>query len=85
MFHAKTAVIDGVWSIVGSTNLDLWSFTRNDGVNAVILGQNFAGAMEAMFAADLKASHEIRPKEWRSRPFTGRIKEWFSPLLSYWL
>jgi phosphatidylserine/phosphatidylglycerophosphate/cardiolipin synthase-like enzyme len=54
-------------------------------VNAVILGQNFAGAMEAMFAADLKASHEIRPKEWRSRPFTGRIKEWFSPLLSYWL
>ena len=85
MFHAKAAVIDGVWSIVGSTNPDLWSFARNDEVNAVIMGQNFAAAMEAMFAADVETSHEIRPEEWRSRPFTGRIKEWFSRLLSYWL
>ncbi len=29
LLHAKTAVIDGVWSTVGSTNLDFWSFSEN--------------------------------------------------------
>jgi cardiolipin synthase len=85
MLHAKTAVIDGVWSAVGSTNLDLWSFARNDEVNAVILGREFADEMEAMFAADIEASNEIRREEWKGRPLTGHIKEWFSRLLSYWL
>ncbi len=85
MLHAKTAVIDGVWSTVGSTNLELWSFARNDEVNAVILGQDFAAEMEAMFAADIEASHEITPEEWKSRPLTSHIKEWLSRLLSYWL
>jgi cardiolipin synthase A/B len=85
MLHAKTAVIDGVWSTIGSTNLDLWSFARNDEVNAVILGQEFAAEMEAMFAADVEASNEIRLEEWKSRPLTSHIKEWFSRLLSYWL
>jgi phosphatidylserine/phosphatidylglycerophosphate/cardiolipin synthase-like enzyme len=85
MLHAKTAVIDGVWSTVGSTNLDLWSFARNDEVNAVILGREFADEMEAMFAADIEASNEIRREEWKGRPLTGHIKEWFSRLLSYWL
>jgi cardiolipin synthase A/B len=85
MLHAKTAVIDGVWSTVGSTNLDLWSFARNDEVNTVILGQDFAAEMEAMFAADIKASNEITQQVWKSRPLTSHIKEWFSRLLSYWL
>ena len=85
MLHAKTAVIDDVWSTIGSTNLDLWSFARNDEVNAVILGQEFAAEMEAMFAADVAASHEILPEEWKSRPLTSHIKEWFSHLLWYWL
>ena len=85
MLHAKTAVIDGIWSTVGSTNLDLWSFARNDEVNAVVLGREFAAEMEAMFAADIAASHEIRREEWRSRPLTSRIKEWLARLFSYWL
>ncbi len=84
MLHAKTAVIDGVWSTVGSTNLDLWSFARNDEVNAVILGQKFSSEMEAMFADDIEASNEIKLEEWKSRPLTSHIREWFSRLL-YWL
>ncbi len=60
MLHAKMAVIDGVWSTVGSTNLDLWSLARNDEVNAVILGQEFPSEMEAMFADDIEASNEIK-------------------------
>ncbi len=85
MLHAKTAVIDGVWSTVGSTNMDLWSFARNDEVNAIILGQDFASQMEEMFEGDIKASNEIRLEEWKSRPLTSHLKEWFSRLLSYWL
>jgi cardiolipin synthase A/B len=54
-------------------------------VNAVILGQDFGAEMEAMFADDIKASQEITPEEWKSRPLPGRMKEWFSRLLSYWL
>ena len=41
MLHAKTAVIDGVFSTVGSSNLDWRSFTANNEINAVILGDDF--------------------------------------------
>ncbi len=85
MLHAKTAVIDGVWSTIGSTNLDLWSFARNDEVNAVILSQDFAAAMEAMFAADMEASQEIKREEWGQRWLGARLKEQLCRLLSYWL
>ena len=44
--HAKTAVIDGVWSTVGSTNLDRRSFLFNQEVNTVVLGSNFHHARE---------------------------------------
>lgn len=85
VLHAKTAVIDGVWSSVGSTNMDLWSFLRNDEVNAVILGRDFASQMEAMFTKDLENSDAIHFEEWKHRTVGERMKEWFSRLFSYWL
>ena len=85
MLHAKTAVIDGVWSTVGSTNLDLWSFLRNDEVNAVILSRDFAAEMEAMFGKDIEDSHQIHLEQWKKRPFGERAKEWLTRLLQYWL
>jgi len=50
LLHAKTAVVDGVWSTVGSTNLDWRSFLDNDEVNAVVIGRDFGTRMQAMFA-----------------------------------
>jgi cardiolipin synthase len=85
MLHAKTAVIDGVWSTVGSTNMDLWSFLRNDEVNAVILGRDFAAEMEAMFGKDIEESHQIHLDQWEKRPLSERAKEWLARLLQYWL
>jgi len=85
MLHAKTAVIDGVWSTVGSTNMDLWSFLRSDEVNAMILGQDFATEMEAMFAKDLEECKQIFLEQWKKRPFGDRVKEWFTRLLAPWL
>ena len=85
MLHAKTAVIDGVWSTVGSTNMDLWSFLRNDEVNAVILGRGFASQMELLFEKDIEDSHQIRLEQWKKRNFRERAKEWLARLLQYWL
>ena len=85
LLHAKTAVIDNVWSTVGSTNMDFWSFSSNDEVNAVILNKEFAAEMEKMFAADLAASHEILPEEWKKRPVFKKMKGWFAHQFKRWL
>ncbi len=85
MLHAKTALIDGVWSTIGSTNMDLWSFLRNDEVNAIILGSDFANEMEVMFEKDVAESNQIHLEQWKKRPLAERVKEWLTRLLQYWL
>jgi cardiolipin synthase len=85
LLHSKTAVIDGVWSTVGSTNLDWRSFMDNDEINAVILGRDFAAQMTAMFAKDLAASQAIDQKTWQDRPPQFKLKEWLAQLLERWL
>jgi cardiolipin synthase len=85
LMHAKTASIDGVWSSIGSTNLDWRSFLHNDEINAVVLGRAFATQMEAMFAADLAQSQAITLERWRQRGALNRMKEWAARLGAYWL
>ena len=78
LLHSKTAIVDGVWSSVGSSNLDWRSFLDNDEVNAVVLGREFALQMQAMFAVDLDASEAIDPDRWERRPLSSRFKEWMA-------
>ena len=85
LLHAKTAVVDGVWSAVGSTNMDYLSLLNNDEVNAIILSKEFAGEMERMFARDLENSKEIHREEWKNRPLLPRAREWFVSLFVRWL
>ena len=85
LLHAKTAVIDEVWSTVGSTNMDSMSLLTNDEVNAVILNREFAVEMENMFVRDLADSRQIRWEEWKKRPLSNRVKEWFVHLFARWL
>lgn len=85
VLHAKTAVIDGVWSTIGSTNLDMRSFLHNDEVNAVILSADFAERMEELFQRDLRESVEITAGEWSRRGFRSRLREWTVRMLEYWL
>lgn len=75
LLHAKTALIDGVWSTIGSTNLDWRSFTNNQEINAVILGQEFGDKMQLMFENDLASSELITLEAWRKRSLVARIKE----------
>ena len=85
LLHAKTAVIDGVWSTVGSTNLDYWSLLSDDEVNAVILSREFAVEMEVMFAGDLAESDRILWDTWDNRPAWQKIKEVFAHMFVQWL
>ena len=85
LLHAKTAVIDGVWSTIGSTNLDWRSFLHNDELNAVVLGPEIGAQMEAMFEHDLAESNAITLEEWRRRSLLARVKERVSRMWAYWL
>jgi cardiolipin synthase len=85
LLHAKTAVIDKVWSTVGSTNMDYLSLLTNDEVNAVVLSPDFAVEMEKMFARDLANSKQILWEEWNDRPLLPRVREWFVNLFVRWL
>jgi cardiolipin synthase A/B len=85
VMHSKTASIDGVWSTIGSTNLDWRSFLHNDELNAAILGRDFARQMDAMFAGDLAESEAIDLNRWKRRSWMFRSKEWLARLAEYWL
>ncbi len=75
VLHAKTAVVDGLWSTVGSCNLDYRSFFHNDEGNAFIVSPGFAGEMEAMFEHDLRLCERIDAERWRHRGWRERLME----------
>lgn len=77
MLHAKTAVFDGCWNIIGSANLDFQSLRRNDEGNVGILDKNLGQKMMDVFEADIKDSARIEPEEWTKRNFCEKIKEKF--------
>ncbi len=81
LLHAKTAVIDGVWSTVGSSNMDWRSFADNNEANAVVLGSVFADEVEAMFRRDLADSQPVTRAQWRRRPLGDRVQEWVGRLV----
>ncbi len=85
VMHSKTVSIDGVWSTIGSTNLDWRSFLHNDELNAVVLSRDFTRQMDAMFASDLAESDQVLLAVWRDRPLWDRVKESFARLGKYWL
>ena len=75
VLHAKTAVIDGGWSAVGSSNLDWRSAVWNNEIDAIILGDAFGGQMEQLFRADLAQSRSVTLREWRARGLVQRLRE----------
>ena len=85
ILHSKTALIDGVWATVGSTNLDWRSFLHNYELNAVVLGVDFGRQVQAMFDRDLAASDPILLEQWQQRSIDLRFKEQFARAWEYWL
>ena len=75
VLHAKTAVIDGAWTAVGSSNLDWRSTIWNNEIDAIILGDAFGAQMETTFQADTEASKTIELADWRRRGLGERMRE----------
>jgi cardiolipin synthase A/B len=81
MMHAKILIVDGLWAVVGSTNMDNRSFGLNDEVNLVAIDADFARRLEEDFQRDLRDSREISYEEWRKRSLRERFVEFFSGIL----
>lgn len=75
VMHAKTAVIDGVFSSVGSSNLDWRSIIGNNEIDVIVLGDDFGQEMEALFRQDLEASVAVEAAAWDKRGFGQRFLE----------
>jgi cardiolipin synthase len=76
MMHAKTMVVDGMWSAIGSMNFDNRSLSFNDESILVALDRNVGVKMDSVFMDDLKWSKEIKLDEFRKRALSGKILEW---------
>ena len=81
MIHAKIMVVDGLWSIVGSTNFDHRSFGINDEVNLAALDETLAARIEEDFQHDVAASHRVTYDEWNRRSPLERLNEWVGWIL----
>jgi len=77
ILHSKTMVVDGVWSITGSSNFDHRSVLFNDEVDAVVLGKDTGAQLQTLFESDLEHSHAIDLETWRKRSLVTKLREKF--------
>ena len=75
MIHAKVLVIDDLWSVAGSTNMDNRSFGINDEVNLAASDPAVAAQLRQDFLTDMAASREITLREWERRSVAERLHE----------
>ena len=85
LLHAKTCVIDGLWTTVGSSNLDWRSFLHNAEANLVVLDAGLAQEMETVFMADVARSKEIVRAEWSRRGWRQRLAEMLARRFEFFL
>jgi cardiolipin synthase A/B len=75
VLHSKSVAIDGVWSVIGSSNFDHRSVLFNDEVDAVILGRDTGGDLEQLFQSQIQDAVSIDGQAWADRPFLDRVKD----------
>ena len=75
MMHAKMVVVDGLWSVVGSANMDIRSKELNQENVLGILDEGFGRQVQETFLADLEQAQEIRLEDWKRRGLWPRVKE----------
>jgi len=76
MIHAKITIVDGIWSVVGSTNLDNRSFGINDEVNLAALNPDVAARLTRDFEDDISHSRHVTLDQWQHRSLYERMLEW---------
>jgi cardiolipin synthase len=85
MMHAKCGVIDGIWSTIGSYNLDRFSLKHNLEVALVVIDARVGEELEHEFETQIARCKEVRPEEWAQRGWWQKTKEWLFYGLRYWL
>ncbi|MDQ2675931.1 MAG: phospholipase D-like domain-containing protein [Actinomycetota bacterium] len=75
MLHAKTLVIDGCWSSVGTVNFDNRSFQLHDEISLGVWDSHFASLLSEQFAKDLERSEEITIERWKERGLRRQAAE----------
>lgn len=78
LLHSKTMAVDGVWSTIGSTNLDNRSFAINDELNLIIYSADATQRLERVFLDDLKYSRPVSLEKWKKRGVKARMMEIFA-------
>jgi cardiolipin synthase len=82
VLHAKTMVVDGAWSTVGSANMDIRSFRLNFEANVLVFGEAFAAQMETIFQADTERAKAVTLESVRRKPRARRFAEAVCRVLS---
>lgn len=75
MVHAKTATVDGIWSTVGSANVDTLSLFGLHETNLEVYSESFAHRLEAMFELDKTNAEELTLGKWETRPLPVKFFE----------
>jgi cardiolipin synthase A/B len=76
MMHAKTIVVDGLLSIIGSANFDNRSLELNDELNVAVFDRGLAARLRADFERDLRQSKTLTLEAWRARPLPEKVRDW---------
>jgi cardiolipin synthase len=85
VLHAKLAVVDDTWTMIGSSNLDNRSVVFNNEVDAVVLGHDTAGQLEGLMRHYMAVSHEVDLTKWEQRSFSERVEELEARVWQYWM
>lgn len=83
MLHAKSLVVDGVISMVGSSNLDPLSLHRNYELNVLVGDEKLGGQMCELFEHDIASATRVHLAEWRQRPWHYKVAEWLAALFGF--
>jgi cardiolipin synthase len=73
MTHVKALLVDGLWAVIGTTNLDNRSFEHNDEVNLAIRNRMVTARLTRDFDCDVANSREVHLDEWRRRPLWEKL------------
>jgi cardiolipin synthase len=85
MIHTKTIVVDGIFSMSGTSNFDSRSTQINEELDITIYDEGFGAEMNGVFERDLQVSKPYRLEDFEKRPVGERVSEWLvaplAPLL----
>ena len=73
MMHAKILIVDDLWAVIGTTNLDNRSFEHNDEVNVAMRDPAVAARLLQDYERDLAASTEVTLAQWKGRPAWEKV------------